>query len=72
MPHVIEIVGINGTPKRVIKESIRIIDHPVRDAVNGKEIMEKYVEMVVVGHRGQWKEWVPLNLFKKLNPEVKL
>lgn len=68
----IEIVDVNGRVRLVRRDSIRIIDHEVRDAIHGGTVTEKYVEVVVVGQhrRGEWKEWYPLGKFLKLNPNL--
>lgn len=72
MEEIIEITDINGRKKFAIKNSIKIIDHEVRDAIHGGTITEKYVEVIIVGkHRNRrWKEWYPLKEFIARNPNL--
>jgi len=68
------IKDVNGREKLILANSLRVIDHEVRDAIHGGTITEKYVEVVVVGrHRNtKWKEWYPLKKFLEMNPNITL
>jgi len=33
---------------------------------------EKFIEVVVVGKNREWVEWYPLEIFEKMNPEIKV
>ena len=62
-------IDSNGREK--FAKSIKVINHPIRDAINNTTFDEKFVEITVIGRvRGEWKEYMPLNEFIKLNPEL--
>jgi hypothetical protein len=61
-------IDINGKEKEALR--IRIIDHQIRDAINNDIIYEKWVEIDVIGRRGIWKEYMKLEDFERLNPEI--
>ena len=33
---------------------------------------EKFVEVVIIGKNRDWTEWYPLEIFEKMNPEIKV
>jgi hypothetical protein len=60
---------ING--RRKAASRIRLIRHPIRDAINETTFDEPWVEIHVMGRvRGEWTEYMPLNDFIRLNPEL--
>lgn len=67
-----EIIDINGRRRNII--SYRVVTEQVPDAINGGVAATKqFVEVVIQGKTGRtWKEWYPLEDFKRLNPKVKL
>jgi hypothetical protein len=65
----IDFVDING--RRKTASNIRLIKHPIRDAINETTFDEPWVEIHVVGRvRGEWTEYMPLKDFIRLNPEL--
>jgi hypothetical protein len=69
MSSLITFVDVNGRQKTA--RSIKVIKHPIRDAINNTTFDEPWVEMRVVGRiRGEWTEYMPLRDFIKLNPEL--
>jgi len=59
----------NGRTKTA--RSITLIKHSIRDAINETTFDEPWVEIIVVGRvRGEWTEYMPLNEFIKMNPEL--
>ena len=72
MNEIIEIIDINGRKRQVLKSSIRVVSHQVKDAIHGGTITEKFVEVQIISrHRGtSWKEWYPLEKFVKMNPKL--
>ena len=66
----IEFVDINGNKRKA--RYLKVINHNVRDAVNDTMITVKYVEAMIVGRRGEHKEWYPLEEFKKMNPRMEV
>ena len=67
---IIEFTDING--KKRMGKGFKVVKHKVRDAINEKMIDTYYVEVTVVGNRGEWTEWYPLGEFKKRNPGITL
>jgi len=67
-----KIIDINGKEREVV--SIKKINHQIRDAVHGGVFTTKeYVEVEVQGKTGRvWKEWYPIEDFRKLNPGIKI
>jgi hypothetical protein len=62
-------IDVNGRQKTA--SSIRLIKHPIRDAINETTFDEPWVEIHVVGRiRGEWTEYMTLKDFIKLNPEL--
>jgi hypothetical protein len=69
MSELITFTDVNGRQKTA--SSIRLIKHPIRDAINETTFDEPWVEIRVVGRvRGEWTEYMPLKDFIKLNPEL--
>jgi hypothetical protein len=69
MSELITFTDVNGRQKTA--SSIRLIKHPIRDAINETTFDEPWVEIHVVGRvRGEWTEYMPLKDFIKLNPEL--
>ena len=69
MSGLITFVDING--RRKTASSIRLIKHPIRDAINETTFDEPWVEIHVIGRvRGEWIEYMPLKDFIRLNPEL--
>jgi hypothetical protein len=67
--NLITFVDVNGRQKTA--SSIRLIKHPIRDAINKTTFDEPWVEIHVVGRvRGEWTEYMPLKDFIRLNPEL--
>ena len=65
-----KIIDENGKEREAI--SVKKIVHKIPDAINGGFIEEEFVEAVIDGKRGSWKEFYHLPKFKQLNPEVKV
>jgi len=64
-----KVIGINGEEREVL--SIKRIIHKVPDVLHkGKFINIKYIEVVIKGKSRTWKEWYPLENFRKMNPNV--
>jgi hypothetical protein len=62
-------IDVNG--RRKTAASIRLIKHPIRDAINNTTFDETWVEIRVVGRtRGEWVEYMSLKDFERLNPEL--
>jgi len=38
----------------------------------GKLTNNQYVEFTVVGNNGTWRDFMPIEIFKKLNPHISL
>jgi hypothetical protein len=69
MSGLITFIDVNGRQK--IASSIRLIKHPIRDAINETTFDEPWVEIHVIGRvRGEWIEYMPLKDFIRLNPEL--
>jgi hypothetical protein len=69
MSELITFIDANGRQK--LASSIRLIKHPIRDAINETTFDEPWVEIRVVGRvRGEWTEFMPLKDFIKFNPEL--
>jgi hypothetical protein len=65
----INFIDANGKEKNA--RSIKIIKHSIRDAINDTTFDEDWIEITVVGRiRGEWKEYIKAEDFKKLNPEL--
>ena len=65
-----EIVTENGKKKLV--SEIEVVEQQEYDQVNDRYITQKYVKVHVVGKKFEWDEYYPYDIFKKLNPEVKV
>jgi len=52
-------------------ENLKQTSHKEYDK-NGKLKKNDYVEFVVIGKNRKWKNFMSLNEFKKLNPNIKL
>ena len=65
-----KIIDINGVEREVI--SAKRIQHKVKDAISGTDVIEDYIEVEIIGVNTErtWKEWYNLQIFKKYNPEV--
>jgi hypothetical protein len=61
-------IDVNG--RRKTASSIRLIRHPIRDAINNTTFTELWVEARVVGRRGEWVEYMKLEDFVRLNPQL--
>jgi hypothetical protein len=71
MSELVTFVDVNG--RRKTASNIRLIKHPIRDAVNETTFDEPWVEIHVVGRvRGEWMEYMSLKDFVRLNPELAL
>jgi hypothetical protein len=69
MSNLITFIDVNG--RRKTASSIRLIRHPIRDAINETTFDEPWIEIRVVGRvRGEWTEYMPLKDFVRLNPEL--
>jgi hypothetical protein len=69
MSNLISFIDINGKQKTA--KSIKLIRHPIKDAINKTTFDEPWVEICVVGRtRGEWTEYMPLKDFTRLNPEL--
>lgn len=62
---------INDDGKERKVEYVKEIIHQVPD-IYGNIVDEEYVEIMVIGKNWNWKKWIPLEDFKKENPEVEL
>ena len=50
-------------------ESLKKIVHKHKD-IEGNDIFEDFVEVMIVGKERKWMQYYPLNHFVKLNPAV--
>lgn len=66
----IEFYDVNGRKRKA--ESVKVIAHEVPNAITGEMVTEYYVEVVIAGNVRKWKEWYPLEDFRKRNPEIEL
>jgi hypothetical protein len=66
-----KIIDINKKLREV--KNIKKIVHIVKDK-DGNDVKENYVEVVIIARnrKKNWREWYPLEKFKKLNPKVKI
>jgi hypothetical protein len=39
---------------------------------NGKQVWNHYVEYTVIGNNGTWRDFMPIEIFKQLNPHINL
>lgn len=39
---------------------------------NGKLVNNQYVEFTVIGNNSSWRDFMPLGIFRKLNPHISL
>jgi len=67
-----KIIDINGKEREVL--SVKRMTQQITDAVNGGVATTKeYVEVVIKGKTGRvWKEWYPIEDFKRYNPKVEV
>lgn len=61
------VVDLNDKERNV--RTIKKIDHTVPDVVDGGEVAQPFVEVLIVGKTRDWVEWWPLKDFEKSNPE---
>ncbi len=64
------ILDENGNQREVLPK-FKVITHTFID-VNGNPRTQKFVEYTVVGRLRQWQDWCPLDVFRRLNPEVEV
>jgi hypothetical protein len=64
----VEFTDVNG--RRKVAREFRLIRHSIRDAINNTTFTELWVEIRVVGRRGEWTEYMRLEDFVRLNPEL--
>ena len=57
--------------KRNIKNAKKIYNKEM-DVVSNEIINVPYAEVIIIGNTSEWKQWYPLEEFKKLNPGVKI
>ena len=74
-----KIVDINGKEREIVDGSLKIIKHSVpaigKYAKKGETKTQSFIQVTIKPHfdsRSPWKEFYPLNRFKKLNPKIKL
>ncbi|MBU0572691.1 hypothetical protein KKE18_03305 [Patescibacteria group bacterium] len=65
-----EIFNLHSNNKKKIK-GLKVTSHKEYDK-NGKKRTNRYVEFTVVGKNRQWKDFMPVEDFKKLNPEINI
>ena len=65
-----EIFNLHSNNKKKIK-GLKVTSHKEYDK-NGKERTNRYVEFTVVGNNRQWKDFMPVKDFKRLNPEISI
>lgn len=60
--------------ERRIKDDLKVVVHNNMNALNPEEIAEQieYVEVTIIGKNRQWKNWYPLDEFKRLNPDIEI
>jgi len=65
-----KVIDVNGKERDVA--SIKRMSQQIPDVVNGGIAAAKeYVEVEIIGRTGRrWKEWYPLEDFRKQNPDV--
>ena len=62
-----KVVDLNDKERNV--KTVKKIEHMVPDVVDGGEVAEAYVEVLIVGKNREWTEWWALKDFEKSNPE---
>lgn len=65
-----EIFNLHSNSKKKIK-GLKIASHKEYDK-KGKQRTNQYVEFTVIGNNRQWKDFMPLKDFKKLNPKINI
>lgn len=65
-----EIFNLHSNSKKKIK-GLKIISHKEYDK-NGKKRTNRYAEFTIIGDNHQWKDFMLLKDFKKLNPEINI
>ena len=65
-----EIFNLHSNSKKKIK-GLKIVSHKEYDK-NGKKRTNQYAEFTIIGNNGQWKDFMPLKDFKKLNPKINI
>jgi len=68
--YLMKIVDINGKEKEA--KYVKKVKHKIYDQINEQYIEEEYVEALIVGKKFKWKEYYPLDEFKKMNPGVEI
>ena len=65
-----EIFNLHSNNKKKIK-GLKIASHKEYDK-NGKQQTNRYVEFTVIGNNRQWRDFMSLKDFKKLNPKINI
>jgi hypothetical protein len=63
-----KIIDENGKERSAV--SLKKIKHNIPDKVNGGYLQEEFVEAMIEGKHGTWKEWYHLPKFRQLNPGI--
>jgi len=63
-----KIKDINGKIRKIL--SIKKIIHQIEDSRTGETVNKEFIEVIIDGKMRQWKEWYPLDDFKKFNPDL--
>ena len=65
-----EIYNLHSNDKKKIK-NLKVASHKEYDK-KGKQQTNQYVEFTIIGNNRQWKDFMPLKDFKRLNPEINI
>lgn len=64
------IIDPDGKERRV--KNLEVISHEVVDAVTGEMVPTRFVQVTVLGKNREWPNWYPLDVFKEMNPDIKV
>ena len=53
-------------------KDLEVISHEVQDAITGEMIPTRFVQVTVLGKNREWPNWYPLDVFKEMNPDIRL
>ncbi len=74
-----KILDVNKNERNIIDGSLKVISHEVPatgpHAKEGETISKKFVQVMIKPHfdtRSPYPQFIPLDKFKELNPDIKL
>lgn len=65
-----KIFNLHTKNKKKIK-GLKIVTYKEYDR-KGKKCTNEYAEFIVIGNNSEWKDFMPLREFKRLNPDIKI